>query len=485
MTFDANSPLGKIPIGWTVEKLSNLTTKIGSGSTPRGGQAAYLPKRLEYAFVRSQNVFDFEFKATEIKYISERDAGKLKGVHLKKDDVLLNITGDGVTFARCCIVPEDVLPAAVNQHVCIIRLAQSRCLPGYMMAYLCLPQIKEYIANFNAGGSRRAITKAHIESFDVLMPPLSVQKVIQSFTLDIKSKIKLNVELNQTLEQIAQSIFKSWFVDFEPVKAKIAAREALLADNPTATAEQIAEAEQQAAINAISGAGDVVPTEQLQTLADLFPNQLVESELGEIPEGWKVKTLTEFGSVVCGKTPSKKKEEYFGGDIPFIKIPDMHGGAFATSYTEYLSIEGANSQNKKQIPAGAVCVSCIATVGKVLITHRESHTNQQINSIVPQEQFLTEYLYFQMLNQNKLLHDLASGGSATLNLNTGNFSKIELLSPSDKVLKAYHHTVSPLFFKMLQNSLESEMLENLRDTLLPKLLSGEINLTYAKDAIDA
>ena len=273
--------------------------------------------------------------------------------------------------------------------------------------------------------------------------------------------------------------WKSWFVDFEPTKAKIAARKALLAEKPDATPEQISTAEQQSAIQAIAGAGDVIPTQHLETIASLFPNTLVDSELGRIPEGWNTSEVRDFGQVVCGKTPPKKKPEFYRGSIPFIKIPDMHGGVFSATYSDYLTEEGALSQPKKELPAGTVCVSCIATVGKTLITHRRSHTNQQINSVVPYNSISAYYLYFNFKQKTKMLLDLASGGSATLNMNTSTFSKIPLIAPSDKVLKKFHETVEPIFAKILVLTEEIETLGGIRDTMLPKLLSGELDASNA------
>lgn len=142
--------------------------------------------------------------------------------------------------------------------------------------------------------------------------------------------------------------------------------------------------------------------------------------------------------------------------------------------TDYLSEEGANSQQKKELPKGAICVSCIATVGKVSIATEPSHTNQQINSIVPSNSEFTPYLYFRMKSLNRLLHELASGGSATLNLNTSSFSKINVIMPSQISLDAYSGLVTPLFNQILSNVENSQSLSSLRDILLPKLLSGEV-----------
>ncbi|NOT56321.1 MAG: restriction endonuclease subunit S, partial [Deltaproteobacteria bacterium] len=153
------------PKSWPVCTLGNLSEKIGSGATPAGGEANYLSQRIRWVLVRSQNVFDRRFEVNGLAYISDEQAKNLSGVSLQSGDILLNITGDGVTFGRACIVPDHILPAVVNQHVSIIRVNPRLAEPRYVLAYLTHPDIKHYIESFNAGGSRRAITKGHIESF--------------------------------------------------------------------------------------------------------------------------------------------------------------------------------------------------------------------------------------------------------------------------------------------------------------------------------
>ncbi len=342
--------------------------------------------------------------------------------------------------------------------------------------YFRIKHVTSELQQMSVGSATKFLTKKILDAFKIVLPPMSVQRKQSKILWDIQDKIDCNSQINQTLEQMAQAIFKSWFVDFEPVKAKIAALEAGGSEEEAVSAAMQVISGKDAEQLATMQAGQPEEYAELRATAELFPSAMQDSELGEMPEGWALRSLTHFGTVVCGKTPPKSQKEFFGGDIPFIKIPDMHGGAFNTKYSEYLSDAGGNSQSKKFIPTGSICVSCIATVGKVLLTHRKSQTNQQINSIIPKSQFLREYLYFQMIEKNKLLHDLASGGSATLNLNTGNFSKIELLMPDEVILARYSGVVSSLFNEILQNCMANETLTEIRDSLLPKLLSGEISV---------
>jgi len=213
----------------------------------------------------------------------------------------------------------------------------------------------------------------------------------------------------------------------------------------------------------------------LETMAEtLFRQWFIE----EAKEDWEEKPLSFYGNIVCGKTPSKKKKEYFNGGIPFIKIPDMHGNTFVFQTSDSLSEEGRNSQSNKTLPAKSICVSCIATVGLVSMTVKESQTNQQINSIVPYKNHYRYYLYLFMKNFTNLLTAMASGGTATLNLNTGNFSKIKVSLPDENILKECHKVIEPLFDKIFNNQKQIRTLEQMRDTLLPKLMSGEVKVDY-------
>src|SRR4051812_31371249 len=112
----------KAPSDWQLRRLGTFATKIGSGATPRGGKPVYLSSRLSHALIRSQHVFDRWFDSADIAFISKQHSDELRNAEVRPGDILLNITGDGVTFARACIVPDDVLPACVNQHVSIVRL---------------------------------------------------------------------------------------------------------------------------------------------------------------------------------------------------------------------------------------------------------------------------------------------------------------------------------------------------------------------------
>ena len=389
---------------WKEYKLKNITSKIGSGATPRGGSNSYIEEGI--SLFRSQNILDFKFSESGLAFIDDNQADELKNVIVAENDILLNITGDSV--ARCCLAPIKFLPARVNQHVSIIRTIPREA--NFRFVFYYLQYLKpELLISAEIGATRNAITKGMIEEIDISLPELPEQRAIATVLSSLDDKIDLLHRQNATLEAMAETLFWHWFVE-------------------------------------------------------------------EAKEDWEEKPLIYFGNIICGKTPSKAINDFYNGDIPFIKIPDMHGNTFLFHTTDSLSKKGRDSQKNKTLPPKSICVSCIATVGLVSMNAYESQTNQQINSILPKKDIYRYYLFLQMKSSSDLLHAMASGGTATLNLNTGNFSQIPILLPDEIYLEKFHQKVDKLFEKIFLNQTQIRTLTALRDTLLPKLMSGEVRV---------
>lgn len=295
------------------------------------------------------------------------------------------------------------------------------------------PNFRSYaIQRMEGTSGRQRVPISALSRLTVDLPPLPEQRAIAHILGTLDDKIELNRRMNQTLEAMAQALFKSWFVDFEP-----------------------------------------------------FRDQgMQDSPLGEIPVGWRVVTVGELGEIVCGKTPPTADKENYGGNIPFITIPDMHENVFITSTATHLTEKGAATQPKKLLPRLSVCVSCIATPGLVSITSVPSHTNQQINSIICNPETSPYWCYLSMTGIRQEIITGGAGGSATLNLNKGAFSKLQVLKPDNETMKRFHNTVEPVFSRILSNDLESRTLASIRDSLLPKLVSGEIRIKDAEKFVE-
>jgi len=196
-----DSALGEIPQGWEVERMSNLTSKIGSGATPRGGQEVYVEQGT--SLIRSQNVYDSRFVWSVLARIMDEAARKLSSVSVQSGDILLNIRG--ASILRTCVVEPSVLPARVNQHVAIVR-AEVGVPPHFLHEHLLRPLTKAYLLGMDAGASRQAITKGHIESVLIPLPPMALLGQFQGATDPLFERMQINVSESLTLASLRDTL---------------------------------------------------------------------------------------------------------------------------------------------------------------------------------------------------------------------------------------------------------------------------------------
>ncbi|WP_407720664.1 restriction endonuclease subunit S [Ruminococcus sp. JE7B6] len=195
------------PMKWHRQQLNELTNKIGSGATPRGGRDSYCIDGI--SLIRSMNVHNGFFEYKDLAHISDEQATKLSNVTIQKKDVLLNITGASV--ARCCIVPDDILPARVNQHVCVIR-CNDYVIPIFVCKAFTSDSFQKYLLEIaGSGATREAITKQQIESIPMIVPPLSLQNQFADFVAQIdKSKLSVQKSIDK-LETLKKSLMQKFF----------------------------------------------------------------------------------------------------------------------------------------------------------------------------------------------------------------------------------------------------------------------------------
>lgn len=409
---------------WKHYKMDELIEEISMG--PFGSDVKkefYVDNGVP--ILNGSNLQGFKLQEDSFGYLTKEKADSLKKCNAHRGDIIVTHRG---TLGQIVYVPVD---SKYDRYVISQSQFRFRCKADLVdvqyLVYYFHTREGQYKILANAsqvGVPALARATSTFRLIDIKLPPLDDQRRIASILSSLDRKIELNNKINADLEEMAQAIFKNWFVDFEPFK----------------------------------------------------DGKFVDSELGMIPEGWKVGCLGDMGAVVCGKTPSKSNSNYYGGDIPFIKIPDMHGNVFVENSEDRLTEEGSLSQIKKLIPPYSLMVSCIATVGLVSINTKPSHTNQQINTVIPHNKSALFYLYQHIKNNEEFLKNMGRGGTTTLNVNTKSFSNIRLLIPSEIALEQFHGIVGGLFKKIEQNLHESRTLSLLRDTLLPRLMSGELEV---------
>ena len=339
-----------------------------------------------------------------------------------------------------------------------------------------LPDFRSYAqARMEGTSGRQRVSWQSLSEFKFDFPEKEERKSIGKTLKIIDDKIALNRQINQTLESISQAIFKSWFVDFDPVKAKIAALES----------GEDAEGVTRAAMRAISGktddeldkmeGGQPENYARLKTTAELFPAAMQDSELGGVPVGWEDGNFKDCcGRVESGGTPKRSEESYWGGHIKWLASGEVRD-VIVLDTKEKITEKGLNNSSAKLWPEGTTIVAMYgATAGQVCMISSEMSANQACCALIPKAE-CTSYIFFSARNAVLSLSDRASG-SAQQNLNKSLVANHECLIPEIEVLEQFEKSISPFLNKWRYNDIESANLSQLRDTLLPKLLSGELSV---------
>lgn len=408
---------------WNWNRLGDHCLKIGSGATPKGGKDGYL-ENGPFTLIRSQNVYNDGFTPNGLAFISDEQAKKLDGVAVEDSDVLLNITGDSV--ARVCLASSKYLPARVNQHVAIIRPKPTAFDSRFLRYFLASPYQQDLMLGLSAAGAtRNALTKGMIEDFKVPCPPLSVQHGIADALTSLDDRIALLRETNTTLEAIAQALFKSWFVDFDPVLAKQDGRELEGIDADTAA---------------------------------LFPDSFEESELGLVPKGWKVGVLQDL--LVLQRGFDLPTSDRVPGKFPIIAASGPSG-----------------THNISMAKGPGVITGRSGVLGRVFL---ELDDYWPLNTALWIKEFraATPCYAYELLR----LLDFASfnAGSAVPTLNRNHVHTLKYLIPATKCIDAYEENAIKLHQRAKANREQAQTLSTLRDTLLPRLISGQLRLPDAE-----
>jgi len=331
--------------------------------------------------------------------------------------------------------------------------------PNYLYWFLSQSHIKEYANNIASGSVQKDLNHSAFKSIQIDLPPLDIQRKIYPILDSLSNKIALNRQINQTLEAMAQAIFKSWFVDFEPVKAKIAAIEA----------GEDAEGVTRAAMSAISGKTceelDQLQAEQpdnytqLKTTAELFPASMQDSELGEIPKGWEVKKVNEILELAYGKP--LKEDVRLPGNIP---------------------VYGSNGQigwhNQKLVDGPGIVVGRKGNPGTVTWVHMHFYPIDTTFYVIPKGSVKSLYYLLYALKKQDLPSLAADSAVPGLNRNIVYMNKI--IVPHISTLDLFDVYLNNIHQKIQVNKEQSRVLGSIRDFILPKLLSGELSVEAAK-----
>ena len=313
-----------------------------------------------------------------------------------------------------------------------------------------------------------------LSAVPIHLPPLKTQHEIAGMLDAFDDRIALLRETNATLEAIAQALFKSWFVDFDPVHAKQQGRAPEGLDEATP------------ARRTPVGAPGVPPDPSAATA--LFPDSFEESEPGLVPRGWKASSMDGVSIVGIGKTPPRKEPQWFSenaGDVRWVSIRDMGvSGAFISQTSEFLTAEAIERFNVRQVPDNTALLSFKMTIGRVALTDGEMTTNEAIAHFKIDESspLSSEFIYLHLKQFD--YSSLSSTSSIADAVNSKTIKAIPILVPDAAVLLIFQDIVRPVFERIKLIQQQAQTLATLRDTLLPRLISGQLRLPEAEAMLE-
>ena len=292
------------------------------------------------------------------------------------------------------------------------------------------------------GSAQPFISQTDIRELYVKIPELRVQKAIGKLLYELEKKIEVNAACAKTLEDIAQTIFKSWFIDFDPVKAKMAGEKPEGMDAATAA---------------------------------LFPDSMEESEFGLIPKGWEIRKIESLCETLLGGTPSRTRDEFWGGKIPWInsgKVNDFR----ITAASEYITELGLGKSATKLLPKGTTVLAITgATLGQFSRLEIDCCANQSVVGIVGSAEASNEFIYSNIKNGIQRLISAQTGG-AQQHINKEDVNAFSIVYPGKKLIDAFTYVVGGMFAEIGVLLNQSISLAEIRDSLLPRLISGELQI---------
>ena len=434
---------------WNEMSVDDISVRVTKGTTPAGGQ--FIDQGINFIKVESITD-DGRIDINRVAHIDDATNATLSRSILKQNDVLFTIAG---TIGRVALVSEKILPANTNQAVAIVRPNLEVIVPRFL--YYALKDkarakqiytrvVQSVQANFSLG---------ELSSLKVLLPPLPEQRAIAHILGTLDDKIELNRRMNETLEAMAQAIFKSWFVDFDPVRAKMEGR----------------------------------PTELPKEIEDLFPDSFEDSELGEIPRGWEVGPINTFAQISIGGQWGKDSKE----NEDFIEFISLRGVDIEQLRNGNMAIKAVRRWCKKSaiqsrlIKPNEVLIasSGIGPVGRSLWVPKNPkeffgieviHSNfvKKIKCSSIATAIYLDRILFEMRTSGEVWEYI--NGTSIPNLNDKDLLANKfVIIPPNKILEIFKSIIEPISNKIF--SLESINLSMIRDSLLPKLLSGEIKVS--------
>ena len=394
--------------------------------------------------VRGNNISDTRVFVDDFVFVSEKTADELRSCNVFAGDLVFPHRG---SIGQVGIIQDDgtpryMLSTSLMKLTCNTELVDPLFVFYFFRSAAGRHALLEHASTVGTPGIGQPL--ASLRSIRVPVPPLPEQRAIAHILGTLDDKIELNRRMNETLEAMARALFKSWFVDFDPVRAKAEGRDP---DLPT-------------------------------PLADLFPDRLVDSELGEIPAGWGVKPIGDLAEVVGGSTPKTERVEYWeNGTHHWVTPKDLSGLSMPVLLdTERRITDAGLAQiGSGLLPIGTVLLSSRAPIGYLAVAEIPVAINQGFIAMKPRSGISNLFL----LRWASAAHDEIvshANGSTFLEISKSGFRPIRVVAPTTAVMQAFDRLTRPMYLKVVEQERACRTLAALRDALLPKLISGDLRI---------
>ena len=410
--------------GWENFKLSELGEVIG-GSTPSTKREEYYGGNIAWITPKDLSGYQYRFISKGSRNITEEGLNSCSLKMLPKNSILFT---SRAPIGYVAIAENDL---CTNQGFKSIIPNEN---VDYMFMYYLMKYNKEIIEAMGSGTTFKEVSGTVMKNVCVKIPiDKKEQQKISKILSSLDEKIEINRKINENLEEQAKEIFKRWFVDYE------------------------------------------FPNEEGQPYKS-SGGEIVESELGLIPKGWEKINLGDICICELGGTPSRKKNEYWNGNIPWINSGSVNLFRIIKA-NEMISELGLKKSSTKLLPKKTTVIAITgSTLGQVSLLEIDSCTNQSVVGVIPNKNLPYEFIYpYIKANIGELLSHKTGG--AQQHINSQNVKNLKVIVPNKKSLEQYTDLISPIYEMISKNCFEIEYLSSIRDKLLPKLMIGEIDVS--------
>lgn len=435
------------------------TTTLGEICKAQGGAIQTGPfgsqlhtsdyKSLGIPVVMPTNISEGGIDQSGIARIDHFDVERLSQHKLKIGDIVFSRRGD--VTKNALIRPLEV--GWLCGTGCLkVRLGdETIAVAKYISHCLRLPETKEWLIRHAVGATMPNLNTGILSEVPINLPPVKTQLDIAAILDALDDRITLLRETNATLETIAQALFKSWFVDFDPVHAK---------------------------------AKGLEPEGMGAATAALFPDSFEESGSELVPRGWKAVPFTETIDVIGGGTPKTSIADYWNGDIPWFSVVDAPSktNVFVIDTEKHITLVGLHNSSTKLLPAGTTIISARGTVGRLALVGRDMAMNQSCYGLRGK----AGDSYFTYFNTCSLVESLKqrAHGSVFDTITRDTLSGVSIVYPNGQIICEFENTLSPMMERIKENLEQAQTLTQLRDTLLPRLISGQLRLPEAEAMVE-